>query len=296
MTFRTDAPVIEALGHEPIAIKPYFKIPTLEGWTKGLPTQAYLDAGQGDWGTGILTRRTPAIDLDIRSRPLVRLLVEMADDSIGGSPVRFGARPKALLPFSCDEPFSKVTSQWYALPGEDYGAEGYKPNRVEVLGAGQQFVAIAQHPDGFPYRWCRGSLFTQHWIDLPVIDEDCARRFCDAADLVLVSAGCIEVERIPGTKLWRKAEPKPEPRQMSRQRDYRREFAPSAWKSIPLDDLAQRIDPRGRRKSWGWHLRCPAHDDRNPSLSLTDRNGSLAWNCFGGCTGAEVARAIEEIV
>jgi hypothetical protein len=34
----------------------------------------------------------------------------------------------------------------------------------------------------------------------------------------------------------------------------------------------------------GWMARCPAHDDRNPSLSIREPNGKVLLNCFAGCT------------
>jgi putative DNA primase/helicase len=30
--------------------------------------------------------------------------------------------------------------------------------------------------------------------------------------------------------------------------------------------------------------RCPAHDDRNPSLSVSKANGRLLVHCHAGCT------------
>jgi hypothetical protein len=40
----------------------------------------------------------------------------------------------------------------------------------------------------------------------------------------------------------------------------------------------------GRRCRNGWSARCPAHDDHNPSLSITeDRDGRVLLHCFAGC-------------
>lgn len=49
-----------------------------------------------------------------------------------------------------------------------------------------------------------------------------------------------------------------------------------------------------------WHgnygtARCPAHDDRNPSLSIKDgRDGRLLLHCFAGCEFDRIRSAIEE--
>ncbi len=41
--------------------------------------------------------------------------------------------------------------------------------------------------------------------------------------------------------------------------------------------------------------RCPAHDDKNPSLSITERNGKLLTNCFGGCDPVAVWGAFKRL-
>lgn len=50
-------------------------------------------------------------------------------------------------------------------------------------------------------------------------------------------------------------------------------------------------NPRQRGQSWS--ARCPAHDDRNPSLSVSDgHTGNALVYCHAGCTVAEVATAL----
>lgn len=43
-------------------------------------------------------------------------------------------------------------------------------------------------------------------------------------------------------------------------------------------------------------VRCPAHDDRNPSLSIRQGRSSILVHCFAGCEGADVMRAIRRVV
>jgi hypothetical protein len=38
--------------------------------------------------------------------------------------------------------------------------------------------------------------------------------------------------------------------------------------------------------------RCPAHHDRGPSLSITERDGKVLVHCFGGCTVEAICAAI----
>jgi putative DNA primase/helicase len=45
----------------------------------------------------------------------------------------------------------------------------------------------------------------------------------------------------------------------------------------------------GRKVGSGWMARCPAHDDRNPSLSIRARgDGKVLVRCHAGCTQAKV--------
>lgn len=49
-----------------------------------------------------------------------------------------------------------------------------------------------------------------------------------------------------------------------------------------LEDILPRFD--GVRKSGhGYKARCPAHDDRKPSLSINVKNGKILINCFAQC-------------
>ena len=39
-----------------------------------------------------------------------------------------------------------------------------------------------------------------------------------------------------------------------------------------------------RRNGRGWMCRCPVHEDKDPSLSVEDREGKILVHCFGGCS------------
>ena len=48
-----------------------------------------------------------------------------------------------------------------------------------------------------------------------------------------------------------------------------------------------------RQSADGWTARCPAHDDRNPSLSISEgSDGKALILCRAGCVTADVARAV----
>jgi putative DNA primase/helicase len=65
-------------------------------------------------------------------------------------------------------------------------------------------------------------------------------------------------------------------------------------------ELAERL--RARRSGSGWIARCPAHPDKNPSLSITKSNGKILVKCHAGCstqaicaaTGIEVRELFED--
>jgi putative DNA primase/helicase len=49
----------------------------------------------------------------------------------------------------------------------------------------------------------------------------------------------------------------------------------------------------GRRSGHGWVARCPAHDDRDPSLSIADgSHGQLLLRCFAGCGWSAIRDAL----
>jgi len=51
----------------------------------------------------------------------------------------------------------------------------------------------------------------------------------------------------------------------------------------------------GKRSGSGWMARCPAHDDRNPSLALSDGTSGVLWHCHAGCTQEAVSAALREM-
>jgi hypothetical protein len=49
------------------------------------------------------------------------------------------------------------------------------------------------------------------------------------------------------------------------------------------------VRPRGQGR---WASRCPAHDDRSPSLSIADSDRGLLLHCFAGCQLSEICVAL----
>lgn len=63
--------------------------------------------------------------------------------------------------------------------------------------------------------------------------------------------------------------------------------------SACLEKVLNRLDKvksTGRSK---WMACCPAHDDKDPSLSITEAgDGKVLLKCWAGCTAAEIVEAI----
>ena len=56
------------------------------------------------------------------------------------------------------------------------------------------------------------------------------------------------------------------------------------------EELAARFEVV-KKTTGGYLVRCPAHEDRSPSLSICDgRDGRVLLHCFAGCTFASIVR------
>jgi 5S rRNA maturation endonuclease (ribonuclease M5) len=58
-----------------------------------------------------------------------------------------------------------------------------------------------------------------------------------------------------------------------------------------LDEIIRALG--ARRSGSGWVARCPAHEDRNPSLSIRDDAGKLLVHCHAGCAQRDVVNALK---
>ena len=64
---------------------------------------------------------------------------------------------------------------------------------------------------------------------------------------------------------------------------------------ITAEDIARGLE-KGKRSGKGWMACCPAHNDNNPSLLITDSDrGYPTFHCFAGCDGASVIRELRDL-
>jgi len=61
---------------------------------------------------------------------------------------------------------------------------------------------------------------------------------------------------------------------------------------VTIDALLDGLDGIRETGHGKYVARCPAHDDRNPSLSVSDKNGKILVMCWAGCTQEEVIGAL----
>jgi hypothetical protein len=61
----------------------------------------------------------------------------------------------------------------------------------------------------------------------------------------------------------------------------------------PIDAVLSRLERPRERSKGQWSARCPAHDDRGPSLSVREiDDGRVLLHCFSGCSTPQVLGAL----
>jgi RecA-family ATPase len=165
------------------------KRPALDKWSQLID----LSAGQIElWAklypysenTGVLTRNTPTIDIDIMIPEAAEAIEGIARDMFeesGRFCVRFGRSPKRAIPLRTNEPFKKLATNLI-------GPAGLAENKVELLCDGQQVAVHGMHPEtNKPYTWHGGELGVDvTWEELPYIHPHEAVEFIRRASELLV--------------------------------------------------------------------------------------------------------------
>lgn len=188
-------------GYNIIPIPPGSKGPGDEDWAKSVATKKqlskWLDEEKGHYGIGIISKNTPAVDIDVPEEAFALELQAKAFELWGSAPVRVGNAPKRLLLYRTNEPFRKITSRTYLNEWEERC-------RVEILCDGQQFVAFHTHKDtGRPYKWVSDTNPINTPIDdLPEFDESTAQELIEMFEAGAMKRGWAEAR---SSKLRRQA-------------------------------------------------------------------------------------------
>ncbi len=61
---------------------------------------------------------------------------------------------------------------------------------------------------------------------------------------------------------------------------------------MTLNAILTKLDAVRSRGTGRWQAQCPAHDDRNPSLSISEGERGLLIRCWAGCTVEEITAAM----
>jgi hypothetical protein len=160
--------------------------PLAKGFTRFATGQTWVEAERfirkhPNWGAGIVTGAIVAADIDILHPEAAAEIQILATRTLGPAPVRIGRAPKRLLVYRSETPFRKLVTPTFSFPTND------ARQRVEVLAAGQQFVAYAIHPGtGRAYVWQNGSPLDISAADLAVVTEEMVRAFLVEAAAIIV--------------------------------------------------------------------------------------------------------------
>lgn len=175
-----------ANGYRIVAAKG--KGPKIKGWpdTKLKPEQVegYSRKYADHTNTGILTGEVVAIDVDVPHAATAEKLITRLLDMPGATsaPCRTGRAPKCLYLFRTANPQKKRATAEYRVAGHKC--------QVEVLGAGQQFVAYGEHVEtGKPYLWTGGDPLNAPLADLPIIEPATVDAFLADAEAILAADG-----------------------------------------------------------------------------------------------------------
>src|SRR5262249_19155055 len=139
----------------------------LEAWGRNFPRAT---------NTGILTRYTPTLDIDVLNKPAAIALEDLVRERFeqrGCILPRIGKPPKRAIPFRTAAPFPKITVNLIA-------ANGNTGEKIEFMCDGQQIVAAGIHPDTLkPYVWPLGNPTDIAHDDLPDISEAEAKQLVE---------------------------------------------------------------------------------------------------------------------
>ena len=174
-----------AAGFSPLPLRG--KKPAFDEWQKKLETndeeiQLWNLIYANATNTGILTKFTPAIDIDIMVPDAAAAVEDLAREWFGESGdilARFGEAPKRAVLLRTNEPFKKIVGLFTAPDGSE--------QKIEILGDGQQIVVAGIHPDTKrDYSWHGGEPWTTPREQLPYVRDAEVRAFLEQASQILI--------------------------------------------------------------------------------------------------------------
>ncbi|MBN6742209.1 hypothetical protein JKG47_17095 [Acidithiobacillus sp. MC6.1] len=72
---------------------------------------------------------------------------------------------------------------------------------------------------------------------------------------------------------------------MDKNSRFRKTYQPNADNRAPIDKVLSALDGVKKTGPDKWIARCPAHDDKRPSLSVKQADdGKVLFKCWSGCS------------
>ncbi|MGB5087054.1 MAG: AAA family ATPase [Methylocystis silviterrae] len=169
-------------GFIPIAVKTGGKAPVNEGWNSREDGDASQPIALEARNTGVRCGGLRAVDIDVDDLARAGRLRELALAKLGCAPIRWrenSSRVTLLYRAAEGEP------KKLAITSKTFKSADGKFEKVEVLGAGQQFVAYGTHPTGAELSWTpKGPLEVTRDALIPVTEEQIDAFLAEAAKII----------------------------------------------------------------------------------------------------------------
>jgi hypothetical protein len=146
---RTRAALL-AQGFVPVAVQTGGKASKNVGWNDRVDGDASLPTVPSLLNTGVRCNGLRAVDVDVDDSERASKVRQLALDRLGPAPMRWrenSSRITLLYRAAIGEPDKR------SIVSKTFKNIDDKFEKVEVLGAGQQFVAYGTHPSGVELRW-----------------------------------------------------------------------------------------------------------------------------------------------
>lgn len=206
--YKKQAVVVYGNGYPIVPINRGSKAPYIKGWQDTDFTPDAITAGVGI-KCGIGPVPLCAVDIDVTDADLAGRISSLYQDMAGYTLERVGQAPKTMLLYrAAAAGWTKAASAWFSeepwvLNDKNVWETAGTPQRVEILGKGQQFVALHEHPDTHkPYEWVDmlGGIEGTPADELAVISEAMVMRFLEVADQMVEDAGMfMKPDSLPNT-------------------------------------------------------------------------------------------------
>jgi hypothetical protein len=186
-------------GYRPLRIKNGYKQPFDKDWPvnarRNPPLCVIEPLSFEHLSTGMMCDGLRIVDIDIEDQARADQVVTLAEDMLGSAPMRYRANSHraALLYRAADGEPRKASIIGRELKTEDQAQ--VQPDKVEILGYGQQLHVDGLHPSGELLQWDGGSPWESDRADLASVTEDQVMAFLVEAAKIIGCADAPDITR-----------------------------------------------------------------------------------------------------